>query len=167
MPDVGVVLGSDSDLSKIITGLDLLSSLKISFEVRVISAHRTPNEALNYAESAKARGLKVIIAVAGMAAHLGGVLAASTTLPVIGVPISAGALQGLDATYANLQMPPGIPIAVVGIDNMKNASLLAAEIIALSNQEVALAVDEFRSRQREEVIEKDSKLQQLGYREYK
>lgn len=167
MPDVGVVLGSDSDLSKIITGLDLLSSLKISFEVRVISAHRTPNEALNYAESAKARGLKVIIAVAGMAAHLGGVLAASTTLPVIGVPISAGALQGLDATYANLQMPPGIPIAVVGIDNMKNASLLAAEIIALSNQEVAIAVDEFRSRQREEVIEKDSKLQQLGYREYK
>lgn len=167
MPDVGVVLGSDSDLSKIISGLDLLSSLKISFEVRVISAHRTPNEALNYAESAKARGLKVIIAVAGMAAHLGGVLAASTTLPVIGVPISAGALQGLDATYANLQMPPGIPIAVVGIDNMKNASLLAAEIIALSNQEVALAVDEFRSRQREEVIEKDSKLQQLGYREYK
>ncbi len=166
MPDVGVVLGSDSDLKKIASGLDLLNSLGIEFEVRIISAHRTPEEAFHYATKAKERGIKVIIAVAGLAAHLGGVLAAYTPLPVIAVPIDAGTLSGLDAVYASLQMPPGVPVAVVGLDNMKNAALLAAQILALSSEKIAEQVADFREKQKQEVLKKDSKLQCLGYKSY-
>ena len=164
MPRVGIVLGSDSDLPKIASGLELLEKLAIDFEVRIISAHRTPKEALEYAETAKGRGIKVIIAVAGMAAHLGGVLAASTTLPVIGVPIASGALSGVDAVLANLQMPPGIPVAVVGIDNMKNAALLAGQIIALSDEKVAHNLTAFREKQSADVRRKDQELQIKGYK---
>ncbi|HHY20073.1 MAG TPA: 5-(carboxyamino)imidazole ribonucleotide mutase [Firmicutes bacterium] len=166
MPQIGVVLGSDSDLPKIVSGIELMNKFGLEYEIRIISAHRTPTEALNYAQSAKERGLQVIISVAGMAAHLGGVLAASTTLPVIGVPIASGAFSGIDAVYANLQMPPGVPVAVVGVDNMKNAVLLAAQIIALSDKNIAKKVEDFRGQQREEVIRKDEKLQQDGYRHY-
>ena len=164
MPRVGVVLGSDSDIPKIASGLELLEKLAIDFEVRIISAHRTPKEALEYAETAKDRGLKVIIAVAGMAAHLGGVLAASTPLPVIGVPIASGALSGIDAVLANLQMPPGIPVAVVGIDNMKNAALLAGQIIALSDEQVAHIITAFREKQSADVRRKDQELQIKSYK---
>ncbi len=166
MPEVGVVLGSDSDLRKIASGLDLLNRLGIENEVRIISAHRTPKEAFDYAEKAKTRGIKVIIAVAGLAAHLGGVLAAATTLPVIAVPINAGSLNGLDAVYASLQMPPGVPVAVVGLDNMKNAALLAAQILALDSENIARQVTEFREKQRQEVLKKDSQLQKVGYQSY-
>lgn len=166
MPEVGVVLGSDSDLKKIASGLELLNKLSIEYEVRIISAHRTPKEAFEYAEKAKTRGVKVIIAVAGLAAHLGGVLAAATTLPVIAVPINAGSLNGLDAVYASLQMPPGVPVAVVGLDNMKNAALLAAQILALNSEKVASQVTEFREKQKQEVLTKDSYIQKVGYLNY-
>jgi len=129
-PAVAVVMGSDSDLPKMQGCIDALREFDLAFEVAVISAHRSPDLAHQFARDAEGRGLRVIIAAAGGAAHLAGVIASLTTLPVIGVPIASSALAGVDALYSTVQMPPGVPVATVGIDASRNAAILAAQILA-------------------------------------
>jgi len=136
-PQVGIIMGSDSDLEIMRPALEVLQQLEISFEATVASAHRSPKRATEYAQTAQQRGIKVIIAAAGWAAHLPGVIAAYTILPVIGVPISSSPIGGLDALYSIVQMPPGVPVATVGVDTAKNAALLAAQILALSDAQLA------------------------------
>jgi 5-(carboxyamino)imidazole ribonucleotide mutase len=147
MPLVGVVMGSKSDADTVQAGLDILKELGIEYEVNVISAHRTPEKARQYGLSARERGLEVIIAAAGGAAHLPGVLASWTTLPVIGVPLSGTDLKGIDALYAIVQMPAGIPVATVAIGTagMKNAAFLAAEILGLKHDDIRQAYDKYRA----------------------
>jgi 5-(carboxyamino)imidazole ribonucleotide mutase len=147
MPLVGVVMGSKSDAEVIQAALDVLKSLGIDHEVNVISAHRTPEKAREYAQSARERGIEVIIAAAGMAAHLPGVLASWTTLPVIGVPMASGELKGVDALYSIVQMPAGIPVACVAIGSTgaKNAAYLAAEILGLKHDKILRAYEKYRS----------------------
>ena len=135
-PVVAILTGSPSDLPVVLKGREVLDSLGIPNDVRVLSAHRTPRETAEYIAAAEKLGVEVFIACAGMAAHLAGVVAAHTTRPVIGVPIASGALQGIDALLATVQMPPGVPVATVGIDGAKNAAFLAARIIALTHPEV-------------------------------
>ncbi|HUT68794.1 MAG TPA: 5-(carboxyamino)imidazole ribonucleotide mutase [Dehalococcoidales bacterium] len=147
MPLVGVVMGSKSDAEVINSALEILKQLGIDHEVNVISAHRTPEKAKQYAQSARERGIEVIIAAAGMAAHLPGVLASWTTLPVIGVPMSSGELNGIDALYSIVQMPAGIPVAcmAIGSAGAKNAAYLAAEILGLKHDKIRQAYDKYRS----------------------
>ncbi len=163
---VGIIMGSDSDLPVMSEAADVLESLGVSVEVRTLSAHRTPEEAMEYAKSAKERGLKVIIAGAGGAAHLAGVTAAHTTLPVIGVPVKAKTLDGMDSLLSTVQMPPGIPVATVGINAAKNAGILAAKIIAVADESLSSRLEEYAKNQKEKVLEKDKKLQEVGYKEY-
>jgi 5-(carboxyamino)imidazole ribonucleotide mutase len=144
-PLVGIVLGSKNDADKVKKATELLDQYGIAWEINFLSAHRTPNKAATYAKSARKRGLKCIIAGAGLAAALPGVIAAHTTLPVIGLPVGAGPLNGLDALYSIVQMPPGIPVACVGIDNSSNAAHLAAQIVSASVPEIATKIDEFRA----------------------
>ena len=148
MPLVAVVMGSKSDAEAIQPTLDILNSLGIEHEVNVISAHRTPEKARQYALSARERGIEVIIAAAGGAAHLPGVLASWTTLPVIGVPIASGELKGVDALYSIVQMPAGIPVAAVAIGSAgaKNAAYLAAEILGIKHHEIIKAYEKYRSQ---------------------
>ena len=147
MPKVGVVMGSKSDTEVVKGTLDVLKELGIDYEVNVISAHRTPEKARQYAGEAEGRGVEVLIGVAGMAAHLPGVLASWTTLPVIGVPVAGGALNGVDALYSIVQMPAGIPVATVaiGASGAKNAAYLAAEILALKYPEIKKAYKDYRA----------------------
>ena len=147
MPLVGVVIGSKSDAEVMQSALDALTSLGIDHEVNVISAHRTPEKAREYAQSARERGIEVIIAAAGMAAHLPGVLASWTTLPVIGVPMAGGELKGVDALYSIVQMPAGIPVAcmAIGSAGAKNAAYLAAEILGLKHDKILKAYEKYRS----------------------
>lgn len=133
-PVVGIIMGSSSDEPTMQKGCAILDELQIPYDMIVCSAHRNPERTSEYASTAKARGLKVIIAGAGLAAALPGVIAAHTTLPVVGVPCASGALNGVDALYAIVQMPPGVPVATVGIDNARNAAVLAAQILALSDE---------------------------------
>lgn len=132
-PIVGIIMGSSSDEPTMKKACTILDELKIPYDMTVCSAHRNPDRTAEYARTAKERGLKVIIAGAGLAAALPGVLAAHTTLPIIGVPCASGALNGVDALYAIVQMPPGVPVACVGIDNARNAAVLAAQILSLSD----------------------------------
>jgi len=158
---VAVVMGSDSDLSVMTGCIDTLKEFGLNPLVRIISAHRTPQIAAEFAQSAAKNGIKVIIAGAGMAAHLAGALAARTTLPVIGVPLSAGdALGGLDALLSTVQMPPGIPVATVAIGKAgaKNAAILAVEILALSDTALSKKLVEFKKQQEKGLIEKDLSL---------
>jgi len=141
---VGIVMGSRSDEALMQPALDVLSELGIDYEVSVISAHRKPETVREYAKKARRRGIKVIIAGAGMAAHLPGVLASWTTLPVIGVPLPTGELKGMDALLSIAQMPSGIPVACVGIGNARNAALLAAQIMGLKYDKIRKAYDEYR-----------------------
>lgn len=152
---VGIVMGSDSDLPVIEKATNTLSALGIGFEVHVYSAHRTPDEAAEYAQTAQARGIGVIIAAAGMAAHLAGALAARTTLPVIGIPCKSANLGGIEALLSTVQMPGGIPVATVAIDGGVNAALLAAQILALSDEELDRKLKAHRQAQYEGVIAKD------------
>jgi 5-(carboxyamino)imidazole ribonucleotide mutase len=147
MPLVGVVMGSKSDAEALQPALDILKQLGIDHEVKVISAHRTPEKARKYAQSARGRGIEVIIAAAGMAAHLPGVLASWTTLPVIGVPMSSGELKGVDALYSIVQMPAGIPVAcmAIGSAGAKNAAYLAAEILGLKHDKIKQAYEKYRN----------------------
>jgi 5-(carboxyamino)imidazole ribonucleotide mutase len=147
MPLVGVVMGSKSDAETVQAGLDILKELGIDYEVNVISAHRTPDKARQYGLSARERGLEVIIAAAGGAAHLPGVLASWTTLPVIGVPLPGTDLKGVDALYAIVQMPAGIPVATVAIGTagIKNAAYLAAEILGIKHETIRQAYDKYRA----------------------
>ena len=147
---VGILTGSPSDVEVVKKAQEVLESLGVGAELKVLSAHRTPERVMKYVTNAPERGIEVLIACAGMAAHLAGVVAAHTLIPVIGVPIASGALQGLDALLATVQMPPGIPVATVGIDNAKNAGYFAARIIALRDPKVhaALAKDLEEQRKR-------------------
>jgi 5-(carboxyamino)imidazole ribonucleotide mutase len=146
MPLVAVVMGSKSDAEAVQSTLDILTELNIDHEVNVISAHRTPEKAKQYALAARGRGIEVIIAAAGMAAHLPGVLASWTTLPVIGIPIASGELKGVDALYSIVQMPPGIPVATVAIGSAgaKNAAYLAAEILGIKHDKIRQAYEKYR-----------------------
>ena len=158
---VAVIMGSKSDLDIVQGTFDVLEKFDIPFEARVLSAHRTPDEAADFAKTAKERGIKVIICAAGMAADLGGVIAAHTTLPVVGVPVATAPFNGLDALFSFVQMPPGIPVATVtsGKAGGKNAALYAAGILALSDEKIAAKLDEFRKEQREQVLKADEDLQ--------
>jgi 5-(carboxyamino)imidazole ribonucleotide mutase len=160
-PIVGVVMGSDSDLETMKRCLKQLDEFGIAREVRIISAHRTPDIAHEYSTTAIQRGLKVIIAAAGMSAALGGVLAASTTLPVIGVPMASGPLVGVDAALSTMQMPPGIPVACMAIGGAgaTNAAIYAAEILALCDKELASKLKRFKKDQARKVAKKDADLQ--------
>ncbi|MFZ2538798.1 MAG: 5-(carboxyamino)imidazole ribonucleotide mutase [Oscillospiraceae bacterium] len=157
---VAVIMGSDSDFPIVATAIKRLKSFGIGVEAHVMSAHRTPALACEFASNAKANGFSVIIAAAGKAAHLAGVLAAHTTLPVIGIPIKSSTLDGLDALLATVQMPSGIPVATVAIDGADNAAILAAQIIGISDEAIAQKLEQMKITMTKEVIEKDKKLQQ-------
>lgn len=157
---VGIVMGSDSDLKIMEGAVKILREFGVESEVVVASAHRTPYKALQYAESAEDRGIEVIIAGAGAAAHLAGVLAAVTTLPVIGVPINATALAGVDALYAMVQMPSGIPVATVAINGAKNAGILAAQIMAGKDAALRQKLKDYKARMAREVEEKSKRVQE-------
>lgn len=160
-PLVGIIMGSDSDWPLVSKTHETLSELGIPHEVRVISAHRSPDIACEYASSARDRGLRVIIAAAGGAAHLGGVLAAHTILPVIGIPVQGGAINGVDALLSTVQMPAGIPVATVAVGSAggTNAGVLAAQIIATSDPEIAKALQTYKQTLREKVIKANERIQ--------
>lgn len=158
MKKVGVIMGSDSDLPTVKKATDMLKQLGIPFEAHVYSAHRTPDEAMDFARNAADNGFGCIIAAAGMAAHLAGVLAANTILPVIGIPCSGSVLDGMDALLATVQMPSGIPVATVAINGAANAAILAAQMIALSDEELAAKLKEKRAADTAKVLEKDAGL---------
>ena len=159
MKKVGIVMGSDSDLTILRKSMDTLSALDIPFECHVYSAHRTPVEARDFAVNARANGFGCIIAAAGMAAHLAGAVAANTTLPVIGIPCKGGMMDGLDALLATVQMPSGIPVATVAVNGGVNAALLAAQILAVSDPEIAEKLDTKRKADAAKVLQKDAALQ--------
>ena len=156
MKKVGIVMGSDSDLPVIEKAVKVLKELDIPFEAHVYSAHRTPEEARDFALNARANGFGVILAAAGMAAHLAGAIAANTTLPVVGIPCKGPALDGMDALLSTVQMPSGIPVATVGIGNGANAALLAAEILAVEDAELAARLAAKRKADTEAVLAKDA-----------
>lgn len=156
---VAVIMGSDSDLPIVSGAIKTLKAFSIPVEAHVMSAHRTPEQAAEFSSNAKKNGYGVIIAAAGKAAHLAGVLAAHTTLPVIGIPVKASTLDGLDALLATVQMPKGIPVATVAIDGSDNAALLAAQILALSDEDIANKLEQMKKDMVKEVLAKDEKLQ--------
>ena len=159
MKKVAVVMGSDSDLKTMQGAVDMLRKLEIPFTVRVISAHRTPEAARDFAANAANEGYGVIICGAGKAAHLAGAFAANTCLPIVGVPIKSSTLDGLDALLSTVQMPSGMPVATVAIDGAANAALLAAQMIALSDEALAARIAELRRAQTEKVLQKDAEIQ--------
>lgn len=163
-PKVGIVMGSDSDLDVMKAAADILKSFGIAYEITVASAHRTPARAMAFAAEAESRGLRVIIAGAGHAAHLAGVLAAHTTLPVIGVPIDSSCLQGLDALLSTVQMPPGIPVATVSIgkSGAKNAGILAAQILAVADPDLTRKLADYKAEMARQVDEKAKKVEALA-----
>lgn len=167
MAQVGIVMGSDSDLPVMSKAAEMLDELGISYEIRIISAHREPELLMDWAGSAQERGMKVMIAGAGMAAALPGMCAALFPLPVIGVPLSGKKLDGMDAVFSIMQMPPGVPVATVAIDGAKNAAILAARILAASDSEMLQKLVDYTVAQKEQVIAKDARLQELGYKNYK
>jgi len=158
MKKVGIVMGSDSDMPIIKKATDMLGALDIPFEVHIYSAHRTPAEAKEFSQNARANGFGVIIAAAGMAAHLAGAIAANTTLPVIGIPCKSSVLDGMDALLSTVMMPSGIPVATVAINGGANAALLAAQILAVEDGELAIKLDDKRKHDAAAVLEKDRAL---------
>lgn len=165
-PQIGIIMGSDSDLPTMQDAIAVCTDFNIKCEVAIVSAHRTPERMFAYAQSAHQRGIKVIIAGAGGAAHLPGMVASLTPLPVIGVPVASRHLQGLDSLYSIVQMPAGIPVATVAIGNAKNAGLLAVQILATSDGELLAKVQQYRQTLAQSVIDKQAKLEQLGYQQY-
>lgn len=166
MPLVGIVMGSDSDLPTMKSAAEVLEKFGINYEMTIISAHRSPKRAIEYASTAMERGLEVIIAGAGGAAHLPGVLAAMTPLPVIGVPIKTNTLDGVDSLYSIVQMPSGIPVATVGINGAKNAGILAAQILSVVDAGLRQKIIEYKRHLAKEVNDKAVLLEELGYKEY-
>jgi len=160
-PLVGILMGSESDLQVMEKAGEVLREMGILYEMEIRSAHRLPEKTAHYAKTARRRGIQVLIAGAGMAAHLAGVLASHTTLPVIGIPLKSGALNGADALYSTVQMPPGVPVATVGIDGAKNAAYLACEILSIKYPEITRKLERFRSRMRRS-LEKRSKAIKKG-----
>ena len=163
---VGIVMGSDSDMPVMAKAADILEELGIPYEMNIISAHREPDVFFEYANTAEERGLKVIIAGAGMAAHLPGMCAAIFPMPVIGIPMHTTSLGGRDSLYSIVQMPSGIPVATVAIGGGANAGLLAAKILATSDPELLARLKAYSEEMKNEVIAKDAKLQEVGYKNY-
>ncbi len=161
-PIVSIIMGSTSDLPVMQKAADYFEQLQIPFEMFALSAHRTPREVEQFASGARARGIKVIIAGAGMAAHLGGVIASLTTLPVIGVPIRSS-FDGLDALLAIVQMPPGIPVATVGVNGALNAAILASEILAVADDQVAVRVEEYKKSLEQKIVKANDELRGIHY----
>jgi 5-(carboxyamino)imidazole ribonucleotide mutase len=157
-PLVGILMGSESDLPVMEKAAEVLKEMGVPFEMEISSAHRLPEKTANYAKRSRGRGIEVLIAGAGMAAHLAGALASHTTLPVIGVPIKSGALNGADALYSTVQMPPGVPVATVGIDGAKNAAYLACEILSIKYPEIAKKLKNFRIKTRKSLEQKSKVL---------
>jgi 5-(carboxyamino)imidazole ribonucleotide mutase len=166
IPLVGIIMGSDSDLPTMQNAIAICEQFGVESEVAIVSAHRTPEKMVEYAKNAHQRGIKVIIAGAGGAAHLPGMVAALTHLPVIGVPVATKNLQGVDSLYSIVQMPAGIPVATVAIGNATNAGLLAVQILAAFDRDLSEKVIEYRRSLQEMVSLKQSKLEELGYRDY-
>ncbi|MBP1669007.1 MAG: purE [Bacteroidetes bacterium] len=162
-PLVSIIMGSTSDLPVMEAAAKVLDEMEIPFEINALSAHRTPAEVEKFARNAQSRGIRVIIAAAGMAAHLPGVIASMTTLPVIGVPVKSS-LEGLDALLAIVQMPPGIPVATVGINAAQNAGILAAQMIALSDERVADAVKKNKEGLKKKIVEANEELGKVKFR---
>ena len=158
MKKVGIVMGSRSDLPVVGKAAEVLAEFGVPYEMHVYSAHRTPDEARDFARSAKEKGFGVLIAAAGMAAHLAGAIAANTVLPVIGIPCKGPSLEGLDALLSTVQMPSGIPVATVAVDGAKNAAYLALEILAVSDEELYGKMEAYRKAQAEDVLAKDREL---------
>lgn len=165
-PLVGIIMGSDSDLPTMQGAIAACEEFNIACEVGIVSAHRTPDRMVEYAKQAHQRGIKVIIAGAGGAAHLPGMVAALTPLPVIGVPVASRHLQGVDSLYSIVQMPAGIPVATVAIGNARNAGLLAVQILASHNPELLEKVQQYRQSLAQMVMDKQAKLEQIGYQAY-
>ncbi len=158
MKKAAIIMGSNSDLPVVEKGFDVLKEYGVPFEVHVYSAHRTPEEAKAFSKNARENGFGVIIAAAGKAAHLAGAIAANTTLPVIGIPVKASVLDGMDALLSTVQMPPGIPVATVAIDGAKNAALLAVEMLAIEDKALAALLEEKRSEAKETVLKADKEI---------
>lgn len=165
-PQVGILMGSDSDLEVMSEAAKVLEELSIGCEVSVLSTHRAPEETANYAKSAKRLGLKVLIAGAGGAAALPGSLAALTSLPVIGVPVKGKSLDGIDSLLSIVQMPTGVPVATVSINGAKNAGILAAQIIAVSNIKVEKMVQAYKEQLKKDVLAKNNKIKKIGWQKY-
>ena len=166
MANVSIVMGSDSDLPIIKKAADILESFGVEYEAVVASAHRVPSRVEEFARTAEERGVEVIIAAAGLAAHLPGVVAAQTVIPVIGLPIGGGPLSGVDALYSIVQMPKGIPVATVGIGNGQNAALLALQFLAVKDPEVRAKLKDYKEQMKLEVNKKDDRLQKFGIEGY-
>ena len=159
MKKVAIIMGSDSDWPVVKSACTVLKDFGIPFEAHILSAHRTPEAAADFAKSARANGYGVILCAAGMAAHLAGAFAANTTLPVVGIPMKGGALDGLDALLATVQMPSGIPVATVAIDGAENAAILAVQMLALSDEGLAQKLSQMKEDMAQKVLEKDAALQ--------
>lgn len=166
MAKVGIVMGSDSDMPVMAKAADVLTELGVDFEMSIISAHREPEEFFEYAKTAEERGYKVIIAGAGKAAHLPGMCAAIFPMPVIGIPMKTSDLGGVDSLYSIVQMPSGIPVATVAINGAQNAGILAAKILAVSDDELLSRLKDYTRKLKEQVKAKDARLKQVGYKEY-
>ena len=167
MAQVGIVMGSDSDLSVMSKAAEVLDEFGISYEMHIISAHREPDLFFDWAKGAEERGIKVIIAGAGMAAHLPGMCAALFPMPVIGLPMHTTSLGGRDSLYSIVQMPSGIPVATVAIGGAKNAGILAAKILAVSDKDLLARLKDYSAKMADEVAAKDARLQEKGYKNYK
>ena len=163
---IGIIMGSDSDLPVMQEAAKILDQFQIPYELSIVSAHRTPEKMVDYAKSARSRGLLVIIAGAGGAAHLPGMVAAMTELPVIGVPVQSKTMNGLDSLYSIVQMPPGVPVATVAINGARNAGILAAQILGCADGRIADVVAAFKEEMKAEVNVKAEKLEEMGFAEY-
>ena len=163
IPQVSIIMGSVSDLPVMNKAAQFLDEMEIPFEMNALSAHRTPEEVERFAKGARGRGIRVIIAAAGMAAHLGGVIASMTTLPVIGVPIAAS-LDGIDALLATVQMPPGIPVATVGINGAQNAAILAAQMLALSDAKLADRLADYKDGLKQKIVKANEELASVQFK---
>ena len=159
MKKIAIIMGSDSDLGVVSKAADTLKDFGVPFEVHVFSAHRTPNEAMNFACKARENGFGAIIAAAGMAAHLAGAIAANTTLPVVGIPIKSGNLGGIDSLLSTVQMPSGIPVATVAVDGAVNAALLCIEILAVTDENLSKKLTDKRAADADKVLEKNSNIE--------
>lgn len=163
---VGIIMGSDSDLPVMQEAAAILDKFKVEYELTVVSAHRTPDRLVDYGKNAHLRGIGVVIAGAGGAAHLPGMIAAFTHLPVIGVPVKSSNMSGLDSLYSIVQMPPGVPVATVAINGAKNAGILAAQILGITNESIANEVMSFKNEMNQEVLDKATSVEEIGYQQY-
>jgi 5-(carboxyamino)imidazole ribonucleotide mutase len=163
---VGIIMGSDSDLPVMQEAASILDKFKVEYELTIVSAHRTPDRLVDYGKNAHLRGIGVIIAGAGGAAHLPGMIAAFTHLPVIGVPVKSSNMSGLDSLYSIVQMPPGVPVATVAINGAKNAGILAAQILGIANESIANEVISFKNEMNQEVLNKATSVEEIGSQQY-